>query len=423
MANNVISSRKKIAIIGAGISGLVAAKLLAPENDIDVYEANDYIGGHTRTITVELEERSYNLDTGFIVYNDWTYPNFVKLITQNNIPSQPTTMSFSVSCEATGLEYNGTSLNGLFAQRRNLLRPSFHKMIFDIMRFNREAKRFLKENKNSQISFRDFLKYFKFGAEIQDFYIYPMASAIWSANPQAISMTPFHFFARFFENHGMLNIQDRPQWRVIKGGSREYIKVLTAGFKNKIRLNSPVKQIVRKNNSVEVKTSDAKKTFDYIVIAVHSDQALNLLSDPSREEREILGNISYQKNEAILHTDCTVLPKNKLAWASWNYHKTKKQVDHACVTYNMNILQSLETSYTFCVSLNYRHRIDPKKIINSFTFSHPAITEKAILAQKRHHEINGENRTFFCGAYWGFGFHEDGVNSSLKVCEHFGRGL
>ena len=419
----MISNGKKIAVVGTGISGLIAAYLLSPKNEVEVFESNNYIGGHTRTITVEIDSQSYPIDTGFIVYNEWTYPNFMKVLAKNRIQSQSTNMSFSLSCEETGLEYNGTSFNGLFAQKKNLLRPSYYKMVYDIIRFNREAKNFLKESKESKISFDKFLKNLNFDRNIQDFYIYPMASAIWSAAPAMIAQAPFQFFARFFDNHGMLNIQDRPKWRVIQGGSREYIKRLISGFQNKIRLNCPVKKIFRKNDSVKLAIFDEEKTFDYVVLANHSDQALRLLSNPTKDEEKILGSIHYQENEAVLHTDSKVLPKSKKAWASWNYHKQKKEVNRTCVTYNMNMLQNLNAKSTFCVSLNYGHRIDPEKVINTTTFHHPVITPEGIEAQKRHHEINGINRTFYCGAYWGSGFHEDGVNSALKVCKYFGRSL
>jgi uncharacterized protein len=416
-------SNKKIAIIGTGISGLVTAYLLAPENDIHIYEANDYIGGHTNTVPVTIKDHTYKIDTGFIVFNDRNYPNFTKLLTQNNITSQPTPMSFSVSCETTGLEYNGTSLNGLFAQRINLLRTSFYKMVLNIYRFNKDAKIFLNKNNEFDLSFSEFLERGKYGSDVRDFYIYPMASAIWSEGLDKISDAPFHFFAKFFENHGMLNINDRPQWRVIQGGSQEYVKKLTASFRNRIRLKCPVKKIRRDKNNVKIESSDKEETFDYVILATHSDQALSLLSNPTNEEKDILGNIHYQKNEVLLHLDSSILPKNKRAWACWNYHKTKTGVGHSCVTYNMNMLQGIDSKESFCVSLNHKNKIDPAKIIKSINYDHPIISRKAINAQSRHHEINGINRTFYCGAYWGNGFHEDGVNSALTVTKQFGKAL
>ena len=418
-----IGINKKIAVIGTGISGLVTAYLLAPENDIHIYEANDYIGGHTNTVPVKINGHSYSIDTGFIVFNDRNYPNFTKLLCQNNITSQFAPMSFSVSCDETGLEYNGTSLNGLFSQRTNLFRMSFHKMIFNIYRFNRDAIIFLKNNNELDLSFSDFLERGKYGVEVRDFYVYPMASAIWSEGPDKIGDAPFHFFAQFFENHGMLNINDRPQWRVIQGGSQEYVKKLTASFRNRIRLKCPVKKIRREKDNVKVESAGKEETFDYVIIATHSDQALSLLSDPTKQEQDILGDIHYQKNEVLLHLDSSVLPKNKRAWACWNYHKTRTGINHSCITYNMNMLQSINSKESFCVSLNYKHKIDPAKIIKSINYDHPIISRQAINAQSRHQEINGVNKTFYCGAYWGNGFHEDGVKSALTVTKQFGKAL
>ena len=419
----IFESNKKIAVIGTGISGLVTAYLLAPENDIHIFEANDYVGGHTNTANINVKGHQYNIDTGFIVFNDRNYPNFIKLLKQNNITSQPAPMSFSVSCDETGLEYNGTSLNGLFSQRINLFRISFHKMVFNIYRFNRDAKVFLKNNKESDLSISNFLNRGKYGNDVKDLYIYPMASAIWSEGTDKIAAAPFHFFAQFFENHGMLNINDRPQWRVIKGGSHEYVKKITARFINKIRLKCPVQKIRRENNRVKIQSAYKEETFDYVVIATHSDQALSLLSDPTNEEKDILGDIQYQKNEVLLHLDSSVLPKNKRAWACWNYHKTRVGTNHSCVTYNMNMLQSIDSKEVFCVSLNYKHKIDPTKIIKSINYDHPIISRKTINAQSRHHEINGINKIFYCGAYWGNGFHEDGVKSALTVTKQFGKAL
>ena len=423
MSSLSFGTNKKIAIIGTGISGLVTAYLLAPENDIHIYEANDYIGGHTNTVPVKIKDHTYNIDTGFIVFNDRNYPNFTKLLAQNNIASQPTPMSFSVSCETTGLEYNGTSLNGLFAQRINLFRISFHKMVFNIYRFNKDAKIFLNNNNEFDLSFSDFLERGKYGSDVRDFYVYPMASAIWSEGSGKIADAPFHFFAKFFENHGMLNINDRPQWRVIQGGSQEYVKKLTTNFIDRIRLKCPVKKIRREKNNVKIESADKEETFDYVILATHSDQALSLLSDPTRQEKDILGDIHYQKNEVLLHLDSSILPKNKRAWACWNYHKTKTEVDHSCVTYNMNMLQGIYSKESFCVSLNYKNKIDPAKIIKSINYDHPIISRKAIKAQSRYQEINGVNKTFFCGAYWGNGFHEDGVKSALMVTKQFGKTL
>jgi predicted NAD/FAD-binding protein len=413
----------KIAIVGSGISGLVTAYLLSQDHDITVYEAADYIGGHTNTVSVELKGKEYEVDTGFIVYNEKNYPNFVKLLNQLKIPSQPTIMSFSVRCEITGLEYNGTSINKLFAQRLNLIRPSFYRMIKDILRFNRDAKQFLKSG-NLKMTFGEFLEKGNYSSQLRDDYAIPMTSAVWSGSPLQVLNTPFYFIARFYENHGMLNINDRPQWRVIRRGSRQYVTRLVEKFWDRIRLQCPVKRIVRSKDGVEISSSDGKPSqFDNVILATHSDQALEILEKPSPAEAEILGAIRYQQNEAVLHWDDSLLPKRKLAWAGWNYHKTSDSPGGTSVTYNMNILQGIESDLTFCVSLNMTDRIDPAKIIRRFNYGHPVFSGNAIEAQKRLGEINGVNRTYFCGAYWGSGFHEDGVNSALNVCRYFGKGL
>ena len=413
----------KLAIIGSGISGLTAAYLLSNENTVDVYEAHNYIGGHVNTLPICLNEKNYEIDTGFIVFNDRTYPNFNKLLNKINALSQPTSMSFSIKCEITGMEYNGTSINGLFAQRLNFLRPSFILMVKDIFRFNRDAKIFLKYS-IEEITFGEFLKRGRYSKALINNYALPMASAIWSSNTKIIENADFRFFAQFFENHGMLNLNDRPQWRVIKGGSRQYILRLIKSFNNKIRINSPVDKIIRKDQGVEVIVNKQnKELYDRVIIATHSDQALKMIENPSKAEKQILGAINYQTNVAHLHSDCSVLPKKRNAWASWNYFKPNKQKDETTVTYYMNMLQNLAMPKDICVSLNMEEYIDPKKVIKKIIYEHPVFTTDAILAQKRHKEIDGIDKIHFCGAYWGSGFHEDGINSALSICEYFGKSL
>jgi len=413
----------KIAIIGTGISGLTSAYLLSKEHIVHVYEAQEYIGGHVHTLPVHLNGISYEIDTGFIVFNDRTYPNFNKLLNKINVLSQPTSMSFSVKCETTGLEYNGTSLNGLFAQRLNLLKPSFLLMVKDILRFNRDAKEFLTDSVE-EITFGEFLNRGGYSNALKNNYALPMASAIWSAKSKVIENANFRFFAQFFENHGMLNISDRPQWRVIKGGSKQYTLKLIEPITNKIRINSPVDKIIRKNKGIEVVyNKQQKELYDRVIIATHSDQALKMIENPSNAEIEILSSIPYQTNVAHLHWDCSVLPKQKNAWASWNYFKPNKMKDETTVTYYMNMLQSLDMPKNICVSLNMEEHINPKKIYKKIIYQHPVFTSEAILAQKKHKEIDGIDKIHFCGAYWGSGFHEDGVNSALSVCKVFGRSL
>ena len=413
----------RVAVIGTGISGMLAAYLLAPEHDLTVFEANDYIGGHTNTIKTEMDGKPYAVDTGFIVYNDWTYPNFIKLMAKLGVESQASSMSFSVKCEKTGLEYNGTSLNSLFAQRVNFLRPSFYLMIRDILRFNRESVSIL-DTGNESVTLGEYLRENGYSKQFAEHYIIPMGSAIWSAAPEDMLKFPLYYFVRFFKNHGMLSVNERPQWRVIRGGSSRYVAALTQGFRDRIRLNSPVQAVRRFPDGVEVTPKNGKpEKFDKVIIAAHSDQALKMLADPSADEKKILGAMPYQENEAVLHTDASLLPKRRLAWASWNYHLLASKQARVSVTYNMNILQTLDSPRPFCVTLNRTPDIDPAKILRRITYHHPVYNAGSIEAQKHHALINGVNSTYFCGAYWGYGFHEDGVKSALEVAKYFGKGL
>lgn len=411
----------KLAIVGTGIAGMTAAHLLHGEHDLTIYEAGEYIGGHTNTVEVEREGMTYAVDTGFIVFNDWTYPNFIGLLDRLGVASQPSDMSFSVRCEDTGLEYNGTSLNRLFAQRRNLLRPSFYRMIRDILRFNRESVKLLDEPGPGP-SLGAYLEQNRYSPPFIRNYIVPMAGAIWSAGPSTIWHYPARYLVQFFKNHGMLSVDARPTWRVITGGSHRYVEKLVRPFRERIRLRTPVAAIIRDSHGVEVKSQDRAGTshtarFDGVVLACHSDQALALLADPSPLERDILGAIRYQANEAILHTDRSLLPRRRRAWAAWNYHLLPTPADRVLVTYHMNTLQRLRASCDFCVTLNRPDAVDPAQILKRITYHHPVFTPEAIAAQQRHREINGQRRTWYCGAYWGFGFHEDGVKSAMMACE------
>ncbi|HET9961167.1 MAG TPA: FAD-dependent oxidoreductase [Nitrospiraceae bacterium] len=408
-----------IAIVGTGISGMVAAYLLHKDHTISVFEAADYIGGHTNTIDVTLDGQTYSVDTGFIVFNDWTYPHFIRLLDELGVPSQPSDMSFSVKCDETGLEYNGTSLNTLFAQRRNLFRPSFFRMICDILRFNREAPALLSGSEPGQ-SLGSYLEQHRYSKEFVRNYILPMGAAIWSASPATMWEFPARYLVQFFKHHGMLSVDDRPTWRVITGGSQRYVDKLVRLFRDRILLSTPVSSIVRRPDLVELRAvpkggAARTFTFDAVVLATHSDQSLRLLADPSPEEREILGAISYQENEAVLHIDSSLLPRRRLAWAAWNYHLLPIQPDRAVVTYHMNRLQRLTAPHEFCVTLNHTDAIDPAKIIRRITYHHPRYSPAAVAAQRRQGDISGVNRTYYCGAYWGYGFHEDGVKSALAV--------
>ena len=409
----------KIAIVGTGIAGNVVALHLYKHHEIKVFEANAHIGGHAQTHDVEVDGQIYAVDTGFIVFNHRTYPHFIQLLQEIGAESQASKMSFSVKCEKSGLEYNGTSLNGLFAQRQNLANPRFYRMLWEILRFNRNAPKLLEEA-NSTLPLGDYLEANGYSPEFRDQYLRPMGSAIWSADPEKISDFPAQYFVRFFHNHGLLQVRGQPQWRVIQGGSREYVQKMVAPFRHQIALNTPVAAIQRFPTHVVVQTQEgASEQFDCVFLACHSDQALALLEAPTDLEGAVLQAMPYQKNEVVLHTDSSLLPKQRRAWAAWNYHILPEGGQKVAVTYNMNILQSLQAPVEFCVTLNNTAAIDPQKILKRLHYAHPLHTPAGVAAQKRQKEINGRHRTYYCGAYWGYGFHEDGLVSALKALHHF----
>jgi uncharacterized protein len=409
----------KIAIVGSGIAGNVVAYHLCREHNISVFEAAGHIGGHSHTHVVEQAGRNYAVDTGFIVFNDWTYPNFTQLLDELGIASQDSIMSFSVRDDASGLEYNGSSLNTLFAQRSNLLRPSFLGMIREIVRFNREAPELL-GRPEEEITLGTFLDRGNYGRAFVDRYIVPMGAAIWSTNPGAMMGFPARFFIGFLQNHGMLSIDERPTWRVIRGGSARYVEKLTHPFRDRFRLNCPVEWIRRFPGSVLIKAlARDPEWFDAVFLACHSDQALGLLWDPSPLENEVLSAIPYQENGAVLHTDTRMLPRNRRAWAAWNYHQSGRAGQRVAVTYNMNILQGLDAPEPFLVTLNRDDDIDSARVIKRLVYHHPVFTPAGVAAQKRQAELNRGRNTFFCGAYWRNGFHEDGVVSALDALKHF----
>ena len=410
----------RIAIVGSGIAGLGAAHHLHREGHaITLFEAGDHVGGHVNTHQVSLGGRDYQVDSGFIVFNDWTYPNFIALLDELGVASQASDMSFSVSCGLTGLEYNGSTLNSLFAQRANLVSPRFWGMLLDILRFNREAPRLLEEPGN-EVGLGDFLSAGGYGRLFRDYYILPMGAAIWSTDPALMLGFPARFFIRFFLNHGLLAVKDRPQWRVIKGGSRAYVDKLIAPFHDQVRLNCPVTRIERQDQGVSLHSpAGGQEDFEAVFLACHSDQALALLADPSPAETEVLGAIPYQPNEAVLHTDTRLLPRRPLAWASWNFLMPQGPGGRLVLTYEMNRLQSLDAPDTCCVTLNASERIDPAKVLARLSYHHPLFTLEGADAQARQREINGQRRTYYCGAYWRNGFHEDGLVSALTTLEHF----
>ncbi|WP_226596410.1 NAD(P)/FAD-dependent oxidoreductase [Marinobacter nauticus] len=414
--------RQRIAVIGAGVSGLTAAWLLADKHDVHLFEAGDYAGGHTNTEQVEAGGRTWPVNTGFIVFNDWTYPNFIKLMDRLGVASEVSNMSFSVDCHASGLQYNGTSLNTLFAQRRNLFNLNFLKMIREILRFNKETRADLTagtipdgETLGEYLNRNGYSRYFR------NYYIVPMGAAIWSAPEIVLEQFPIRFFLQFFNNHGMLSVDDRPTWRVISGGSATYVNRMMDKLRERTHLNSPVTSVKRDADGVTLVANGQEHRFDQVIFGCHSDQALAMLDDATDDERSILGAIAYQKNDVVLHTDASVLPSNRLAWAAWNYMIPEHSTQPVSVTYNMNVLQNFDDApETFCVTLNRSRDINPEKVIKRFEYDHPVFTLDAVAAQERYDDIGNRNRTHFCGAYWFNGFHEDGVRSALRVTRAFG---
>jgi uncharacterized protein len=413
----------RIAVVGAGVSGLVAAHLLHGQHEVTVFEERRKVGGHTNTIRVDTAYETHYVDTGFIVFNDRNYPNFERLLDRLGVRCQPSQMSFGVS-DATGeFEYASTSPNGLFARRSHLVSPRFHRMLADVRRFQREARELLLGEREDP-SLGDWLERHRFSRFFIERVIVPQAAAVWSADPRQMWTFPARFLVEFFDNHGMLHMGGRPRWRTVSGGSERYVDALIAPFRERIRTGTPVYAIERREDQVTVRPrAGDPELFDHVIIAAHSDQALRMLADPSEREHELLRAIPYQPNEAVLHTDVRLLPRRRRAWASWNYHLVDEPHGKPTVTYHMNRLQALAADTQFCVTLNRSGAIDPQKVIRTLQYAHPVYTSEGAAAQRRHAEISGVRRTHYCGAYWGYGFHEDGVVSALRVAERLGAQL
>ena len=413
------SIKNKIAIIGSGISGLSVARILCKKYDVQLFEKNNYLGGHTHTHELNSSIGPQNVDSGFIVFNDRTYPNFIKLLKILKVESQNSEMGFSLKAE-NDFEYSGNSLSSLFAKKSHLFNLNFFLFLKNILRFNKIS--LSNQNIDSSITLSDFLK----KNNISDFtiknYIIPMGAAIWSTSPSMMLEMPALFFIKFLKNHGLLTIFDRPQWKVIKGGSKSYVKRLIQPFLNQIHTNAKIKSVKRQKNYIELKGDKFSEKFDKVVIATHSDQALDLLENPKSNELDILSKIKYQKNSATIHTDTSILPKRKKAWSSWNYLSSNNS-KNVILTYNMNILQKLKSPETFCVTINDPGLVDESKIIKKINYEHPLFTNESVSAQKKIKEINSNSRILFCGAYCGYGFHEDGLKSALDVCKEFNLSL
>ncbi|MGE0383708.1 MAG: NAD(P)/FAD-dependent oxidoreductase [Gammaproteobacteria bacterium] len=410
----------RIAIVGSGIAGNVVAQRLHAAHEIVVFEAAGRVGGHSHTHTVHAGGREYAVDTGFIVYNERTYPRFTRLLAELGVATRPTVMSFSVQCERSGLEYNGTDIDGLFAQRRNLLRPRFWRMLADVVRFNRDARRWLASG-DATATLAQYLAGFGPSREFVEQYLRPMAAAIWSADPRRIDDFPARALLGFFANHGLLDVADRPRWRTVAGGSARYVERLTAPFADRIRLDAPVVRVRRMADAVEIGVRGCEpERFDCAFLACHSDQALAMLADPSPAESQVLGAIAYQDNDAWLHTDKHALPRNPRAHAAWNYYLPAAESDRATVTYDMNRLQGLDAPETFCVTLNGAGRVDPARVLARMSYAHPVFDAAALAAQRRRPELH-RARTFYCGAWWGNGFHEDAVASAHAALDDFAR--
>lgn len=410
----------RIAVIGSGISGLTCARLLAPRHDVTIFEAEARVGGHTNTVSVSIGDERHEIDTGFIVYNERTYPNFTRMLDALRVETMPTSMSFSVRSDRDRLEYNGTSLNGVFAQRGNLLRPGFLRLLYDILRFNNAGAVDLEHVPSGQ-TVKDYVAERGFSKQFSEQYLFPMGAAIWSCPFDDFARFPIRFILEFYVNHGLLSLRNRPVWRVIQGGSKRYVDRLIEPFRDKIRLSCPVQSVKRSDECVTIRHAQGSDRFDEVIFACHSDQALRLLAaEADDDETEVLSAFPYRRNTAVLHTDASLLPKRRRAWASWNYHIGSKPSSMPTVTYNANILQKIQSEQTFCITLNEDDSIDPAKVLAEFEYSHPVFTARREEFQGRHQNFIRRRRTSFCGAYWRNGFHEDGVVSALSVCESFG---
>jgi predicted NAD/FAD-binding protein len=411
----------RIAVIGSGISGLATAYYLSRKHEVSVFEKDTRLGGHTHTVTVDSSRGPLAVDTGFIVHNDRTYPNLVRLLGELGVETQPSDMSFGVACRRTGFEYSSRGLDGFFAQRGNIVRPAQYRLLREILRFNREAPKLLVDPSAETRTLGDVIEQGGYSSLFTERYLYPMASAVWSMSTEAIRSFPALTLLRFFDNHGMLGLDTHPKWKVIRGGSNHYLGPLTAPYRDRIHTGITIQSVARGESAVTLRFHGRPAmSFDHVVFACHGNQILPLLESPSESERDVLGNFKTSRNEVCLHTDSSLLPVRRQARASWNYHLNPHAGEGATLTYHMNRLQSLDVAEDYCVTLNANGAVDPTKVLRRMVYYHPLYTQDAIRAQARWKEISGVSRTHYCGAYWFYGFHEDGLNSALRVARTLG---
>jgi predicted NAD/FAD-binding protein len=413
-----------IAIVGSGISGLVCAHVLSRKHRITLFEAGNYLGGHTNTIDLREGRRVIPVDTGFIVFNQPNYPNLCRLFDELGVESRDSDMSFSVRCERSGIEYNGRDINALFVQRANLLRPGHWRMLIDILRFNREAPAHVKAGMDDSITVNGYLARHHFSQAFSSRYLLPLGASLWSCSAAQFGTFPMRFVIEFLLNHRMLQVDGRPVWKTLRGGSREYVRRLVARLKAQIRPQTPIAGVRRTGPGVELRlTNGDRERFDEVVLACHADQSLALVTDADGLEHDVLARFPYQPNEAVLHTDTRLLPRRETAWASWNYRIPRRARSNVTVTYNMNMLQGIESDRTYCVSLNPGPEIENSKVIRRIRYEHPLFIPGRSAAQSHHGELVRRRGITYCGAYWGYGFHEDGVRSALNVCAAFDQDL
>jgi uncharacterized protein len=408
----------RIAVIGSGISGLTAAYLLRKAHHVHVFEKEDWLGGHTHTVGVDDDGALVDVDTGFIVFNDKTYPNFIKLLHKLDVKYEKTTMSFSVCNRLTGLEYNGSNLDGLFLQRKNILKWRHLYMIYSILKFNKSAQKYLSKPLN--MTLQEYILHNRIDDYTVDNYLLPMCCSIWSCPKNEMLLTPVKFLFEFLNNHGLLSINDRPQWYFIKGGSHSYVKKIMSQPKINFHKNEPVFSVIREGAKIKVVTELDQYQFDKVIMATHADDTLKIMRGLTDHENEILGQFKYQDNEVILHSDIAVLPKEKKAWSAWNFRIDLGKEFTCSLSYNMNILQKIKSKKDLIVSVNQSDIIEPTKIMQKFTYAHPIYSQGAFESQPKQSIISGKNNTFYCGAYWGYGFHEDGVKSALHISQLLG---